>query len=431
MYDRGIGMRNFFAAVLFGGLLFLLCSCVKTSTDVASDHIKEVVYPKAIAFEDFDAQSKLREENPIDDRFIKSINRFSYDTAQALLKNKTDNFNYSPLSLYYALALAGTGADGETKHQIFDLLGLSSEKDLHEQCGNYYRLLYTDNQISKLKIANSIWLDDAANMKSGFVSDAAEYFYASTFQIDFSDEESEKAMAQWISDHTNGTITPELNVNPNQILSIINTVYFYDEWVDRFDESLTKKDTFHTDSKDVAVDFMNQTCFSSEFYEGDRFTRSSLGLKENGQMVFILPDQGVSISDLISSNQSLRSLFEDGERYMGEVIWEIPKFNYDSKCELSETLKGLGMKKAFETDANFSDITDSPAYISDILQQTHIAINEQGVEASAFTQISYSGMALPEGKAEMVLNRPFLYGITTTAGTLVFVGVCNDPSVLN
>ena len=41
---------------------------------------------------------------------------------------------------------------------------------------------------------------------------------------------------------------------------------------------------------------------------------------------------------------------------------------------------------------------------------------------------AYAGAALPEGRAEMTLNRPFIYYITAPDGSLLFVGVCENPA---
>jgi serpin B len=35
---------------------------------------------------------------------------------------------------------------------------------------------------------------------------------------------------------------------------------------------------------------------------------------------------------------------------------------------------------------------------------------------------------MPEDNAEMILNRPFVYGIIAPRGTLLFIGVCGNPS---
>ncbi len=396
--------------------------------------ILDVIYPKAYAFEDDNADRNIRQENPVADSFIAAIDDFSYKTGSLILKDTGENANYSPLSLYYALALATTGGENETEAELLTLLGVRDSQELAEQSGNLYRLLYKDNEIGKLKIANSIWLDDDMDgerieFKEDFVKGAVENFYASSHSVDFSDSKTGEAMAEWISRNTNDTLSPIIETDPEQILSIINTIYFYDEWIDRFDKSKTEEDIFYlSNGAEVKADFMNQTFGSAGFTKGHGFTRAGLSLKNAGQMLFILPDEGVSPYDLISSSEKMKETFEGGERFTGEVIWEIPKFSFATEFEMVDVLKDLGVNSAFNRDADFSGITDHMAFITNIRQETHIAIDEDGVEASAFTQIDYCGAAMPEGHADMILNRPFIYGITAENGSLLFVGICENPA---
>lgn len=121
--------------------------------------ILDVVYPKAYAFDDHDTWSEVREQNPVADDFIEAVNKFSYKTSPHILNNGGTNVNYSPLSLYFALSLAASGAKNETQAQLLHVLGVSDPGILSEQSGNLYRTLYKDNDIGKLKIANSIWMD--------------------------------------------------------------------------------------------------------------------------------------------------------------------------------------------------------------------------------------------------------------------------------
>lgn len=396
--------------------------------------IMDVIYPKALAFDDLDAVWEVRDENPVDETFEAAINDFAYRTSAQIFKEKDDNINYSPLSLYYALALAASGARGDTQKELLSLLGVADDETLSEQSGNLYRLLYTDNDIGKLKIANSLWLDDDMNgepieFREGFVKNAIKNFFASSYSVDFADENTGEAMAKWIFDNTNGTLNPSIELDKEQILSIINTIYFYDQWIDRFNRDKTAMDIFHlADGNDVEVDFMNQTFASAGFARGDGFTRASLGLKNAGRMTFILPDTGISPYDLLSSPEKMQEVFEDGEEFYGEVVWKVPKFKFGAEFELVNTLKALGVNSAFAQNANFSGITNHMAFITKVKQETHIAIDEDGVEASAFTQIDYCGSALPKDRADMILDRPFIYGITAQNGALLFVGICGNPA---
>lgn len=396
--------------------------------------LAQVIYPKAYAFDDYDSMGRVRDENPVTSNTIKAINNFAYKTGSLILKEGEGNKNYSPLSLYYALAMATSGAQGDTEKELLDLLGMYNSKTLSTESGNLYRQLYKDNKIGKLKIANSLWLSNESNggavgFKDSFIDNAAQNFYASSYDVDFADIETGKAMGKWISENTNGTLSPEIKTNPEQILSIINTVYFYDQWIDSFDKEKTLEDTFYLiDGTESKADFMNQTIGSSGFTKDKNFTRSSLALKNGGEMIFILPDQRLSPYELLSSPEKLKSIFEEGEEHYGEVVWKIPKFSFDSELKLKDQLKELGIKEAFSSNADFRGITDNMAYISDIHQETYISIDEEGVEASAFTQIYYDGSGQPEGRAEMILNRPFIYGITVPSGNLLFMGVYTNPA---
>lgn len=398
-----------------------------------TDPIADVIYPKAYAFDDYDNWRKIIDENPVNDNTIKGVNDFAYKTSSLILSSSEQNINYSPLSLYYALALATTGAKSETEMELLNLLGIPDTQVLSEQSGNLYRLLYKDNKIGKLKIANSIWLGNEINgqpitFKDTFVENAVKNFYASSYNVNFSDKETGKAMSKWISENTNGTLAPEIDTNPQQILSIINTVYYYDQWINRFDKDSTVEGVFYLlKGGEVKVDFMNQTISSTGFSKGVNFTKSGLGLKNGGQMVFIIPDEGISPYDLLISSEQMKEIFEGGEDFHGNVVWKIPKFNFNSQLKLKDKLEALNVKLAFESNADFTGITDQMAYINEIQQQTHISIDEEGVEASAFTQIDYVGSATSEGRVDMILDRPFIYGITASNGSLLFIGICMNP----
>lgn len=421
------------ASVILILAIGLLLSKVNDSSTTGL--IWDVRYPKAYAFEDFNARRDIREQNPVSDSFISAINDFTFKTGSLILNETGKNTNYSPLSLYYALALAATGAENETEAELLTLLGVADSQELVEQSGNLYRFLYKDNEVGKLKIANSIWLADNINgekieFKENFIKQAVENFYASSHSVDFGNRKTGEAMAEWISTNTNGTLSPTMETDPDQILSILNTVYFYDEWTDRFDKSKTKEDIFYlSDGSEVKTDFMNQISGSGEFTRGGYWTSSHLSLKNGGHMIFILPNEGVSPYEIITSPEQLKQAFGGGVRFTGEVEWKIPKFSFSSKFEMVDVLKSLGINSAFTSDADFSGITDDMAFISNIVQETYIAIDEEGVEASAFTQIDYTtGALLAEDRVDMILNRPFIYGITADNGSLLFIGVCENPA---
>lgn len=428
-------MKKSFVCLLALITLFSMSACDRSSVSSGAVIAAAPIYPEGIAFDDYDKARAIREQNPVNDNTIEAINNFAYLTAAKVFENMDANGCYSPASLYFALALAANGAKGGTQTEILALLGIDDSTLLSKECGNLFRLMYRDNEVSKLKLANSIWLDNEVggqkiSFKENFLDNATENFYAALYSVDFASESAGEAMGNWVKENTNGTLAPKFEVDPEQLMSILNTIYFKDEWVDIFNESNTKQDKFFLcNGETVSCDFINAAFSSHGFYKGDGYMRSSLRLKANGSMVFILPDEGVSVNDLLASPKKIQELFSAEESGFGEVTWSLPKFGYDSSYELIEVLKVLGVESAFTENADFSGISDTPAFISKVKQETHIAIDEKGVEASAYTNIAMmTGSMMATDKAEMILNRPFIYGITAANGALLFVGVCMNPA---
>ena len=75
-----------------------------------------------ISPENYEGWNQLLTENEISEAFAEGLDRFAYESGSAVLKDVQGNGNYSPLSLYYTLALAGCGARGETADQILEKL---------------------------------------------------------------------------------------------------------------------------------------------------------------------------------------------------------------------------------------------------------------------------------------------------------------------
>ena len=399
--------------------------------------VSPVEYPEAISFNDFDGKISIRYNNVVSEEYFKALNTFSMNTSSKLLnvQDRKANIMYSPISLYMSLALSASAADNKTQEEILSLLGMKhlGVDQLEEQTGNLFRLLYTDNEIGKLKLANSLWLDKDISFYKDYIDTATNNYYASLFSVDFSDEKTGDLISNWISENSNGTLKGNNPVNKDQIMTIINTIYFYDEWTNRFNENNTKEDIFYAyDGESVKCDFMNTTFGSHGFIDGKGYISSSLIFKNQGSMNFYLPDEGVDVYDLISTKEKVDNLLNRDNpsniRKNGKVVYKIPKFKFGSTLKLKETLKSMGMERAFKSGADFTNLTDENiAYISDIMQSTHISIDEKGCEASAYTQIDYVGSAMPKDNAEMILDRPFIFTITSSNGVILFIGVINNP----
>lgn len=413
----------------------------ETSVTVLSESIRPEMPEYKSSDERREADRVLRTSLP--ESFQRAYGDFARESAGVVLKNREENTIYAPMSLYYALAFSASGAGGETERELLELLNYESGDALSADLRAAYEALYKAPESGENKeefetmacsflLSNSLWADSALDLNADFADHGAKYFYSDTYQADLSSPETAKAMSDWVKARTNGLITPKQTKKEEDVLlSILNTVYFYDQWVTRFPKENTKEDIFtRADETQVACEFMNMKLDSHGFIKGDSYTLSSLGMK-NGRMIFCLPDEGISLSELLKDQEKASAVFGlEGEDYMGEVTWKVPKFSTQTTFSLTDAVQSMGVTTAFgsgESQADFSGISKENLFISSITQDSRVSIDENGVEAAAFTEIAYCGAALPEGSAEMILTRPFLYMIEYR-GQMIFAGICENPA---
>ena len=398
--------------------------------------------------EDYEGWNRFLEEKEISREFAKGMDQFAYKSGSAVLKGTEGNGNYSPLSLYYTLALAGCGARGETAGQILENLGVEDRKELADQCSKLYQWYVYQSQKeremmeqygiegyrSAIRLGNSLWISDQLAVGEEYQKLAAEKFFASSYGVDFADPETAKRMGAWIAGKTNGVLEPQLTLDPGTVLAILNTLYFYGGWTNPFSPEMTQEDSFTLkDGTSVTVPFLNRTEWEGAFRKGEGYTLSYLSTDNNCRMVFLLPDEGKNVEEFLENPQKLQSALETEEEdwVNAKVIWKVPKFEFASSYQLNDILKAMGMERMFGQTAEFGGISSDPLLVSSVIQESHIGVDEQGVEGAAYTMMAMARGAMIENEetAEMILDRPFLYGIRDDShGVWLFLGVCQNPA---
>lgn len=402
--------------------------------------LAQAEYPEAISLQDSSKRGQRWTENQVSDATRYALNAFTYSTASKVLQNETGSGCYSPLSLYHALAILASGAEGQTREELLSLLGQSDIETLQEESGKLYRVNASEDEVDFLRICNSLWLDETGKdnrpvaYNEDWVLSTAANYYADVYQAEFAEEETVQALGAWIAEHTGGLLHPTqetLKLSPETVMAIVNTVWYRSHWSEAFDLEATGVENFTTkEGETIPVEFMHQTDYMGSCVRGANYTKASLRLTQ-GKMIVVLPDEGTDVESLLSEEQ-LWDIFENGEYESAEVRWSMPKFETDATYDLEEILQSLGVTTAFtEEFADFSPISDMPLYLTRVQQGTHIAVNEDGVEAAAYT---LEGMELAGAASEappvveMNLNRPFIYLITANDGSPLFVGVVRNPS---
>ncbi|MDR3140702.1 MAG: serpin family protein [Tannerellaceae bacterium] len=365
-------------------------------------------------------------------QIVERNNLFAFDLLRTVSKNEEkENILISPLSASLALAMLNNGANGLTHEEIQSVLGYG-DITRDEMNGYFQKMLEAMQEIDPLttfKSANSIWIEQQFPVLAPFTEVNKDYYGAEIRNEDFADPATVSLINNWCSDNTEGKI-PEIldDVSAASIMYLINALYFKAIWTVPFDKANTKDETFYNlNGKTPLIPTMNNEL---EIYcsRGDDFTTAELPYgNEAFSMVFLLPDEGVSLSSIIEKL--------DVQTWKSSTDWmntrkipiKIPRFKIEYTRTLNNDLMEMGMQSMF-TSADFSLINPTAKLsVSLVLQKTFAEVNEEGTEAATITIIGMIGADFdspprPEIK-EFYVDRPFLYFIKEqSTGTIFFIG---------
>jgi serine protease inhibitor len=414
-----------------------------------------------------------------------SINAFTVDMYGRLRTDPTANLDgrnivFSPTSIALALAMARAGARGATATEMDDVLRVDGWRPLAARLNSLDKELaghnatWTDDDRKthtlSLRIANAAFGQRGYAIQQEFLDAIAEAFGAQLGLVDFEadPEAARQVINAWVSRQTAHRI-PELlvpgNVRNDTRLALVNAIYLKANWQLEFDTERTVDRPFtRGDGTKVEVPTMSLEGEQEVPYaSGPGWKATELRYAgANGTsplaMTLVLPDNlGAFERGLTAAKVDSIVAKLDGERariartkdgppddwgmacpyYPYQVRLFLPRFGADTRASLVAVLKRMGMGTAFDPGrADFSGITGSKSlFISEVIHQANIDVDEKGTEAAAATAILFDvtggcGPAQPLKTITLRLNRPFLFVVRDVeSGAILFMGRVMDPSV--
>lgn len=368
---------------------------------------------------------------------VSSDNRFGIKIFKQIAASQPDsNIFISPLSISLALGMTLNGALDETRQameQTLELQGLS-QQEINEAYLTLIELLMQLDPAVIFQIANSIWYRLGIDVKQSFLDVNRHYFKARIEGLDFDNPSSVDVINQWVNDQTNGRIKKIINqINPEDLMYLINAIYFKGDWTYLFNKDLTQTANFYGLAGSVyPCQLMHQ---ENEFLylQNDDFQAVDLPYGNGAfRMAIFLPLTGRNLSELIASltNEKLNEWLHSFVSCPGIV--EFPKIKLEYKLELKQVLSQLGMNIAFDPDrANFKNIYEGPenAYISRVFHKTFVQIDEEGTEAAAVTVVVISSTSVGGNNGfYMRVDRPYFFVLHDThSNTILFIGQIVQP----
>lgn len=360
--------------------------------------------------------------------FSNKTTAFAFDFWKELNTNEDKNKSYfvSPLSLHIALGMLLNGADGQTKTEIQNVLKTNDLTD--EELNVVYSELIinlpkADPKVTNT-IANSIWQRQDFPVEGTYVEGLKEIFNAQHYTKDFSQPATLDAINGWASDNTNGKIKKILNeITPDQVMFLVNALYFKGDWKYQFDKKNTYKTIFNGITESNETDMMQMTK-ELKYAATDSYQAVELPYGDDKYVMTVILPNDKSTDEVVNSFSAeswkeLSSKFEEQKVIMG-----LPKFGMEYSKKLNDVLISMGMPTAFSNAADLSKISPPAGKIKVgfVKQDTFLAVDEVGTEAAAVTTIGIELTSLPSYPT-VICNRPFLFTISErTSNTIMFVG---------
>jgi serpin B len=368
------------------------------------------------------------------------------------LKGTPGNLFVSPYSVAAALAMTHAGARGNTAAEMAKVLRLPFEGDrLHAAMGalqgrmnsceadvwDEHQGRTARRKVFDLSVANSLWGQRGAPFRREFLDLTTKHYEAGFIETEFAadPEKARQAINAWVEKKTQDRIRELLrkgDVHAATLLVLVNAIYFKSSWETQFEKEWTRDGPFRTAAgAEVTIPFMHLT---EEFRLREEAEFQALVLPYKGgllSMLILLPRKADGLPALEASlnTAKLRSCL--AALGATRVRVSLPRFKIESRMTLKATLTAMGMKDAFDASAaDFAGIGPvKPFFISEVVHQTFVNVDETGTEAAAATAVVADGGAPPSrDPVVFTADRPFLFLIREHAtGAILFMGRVENP----
>lgn len=346
---------------------------------------------------------------------VKAARSEAFEDKLISLLPKDKNFMVSPLSLKAALALAANGASDNTLDEILNTLGYPDLVSFNEAMQKALKAKSGETLV--FETANSLWLNRdnmAFSFRKEYIGAMSNLFGATASETD--SKNAVRAINAWASEKTHGKIEKIID-NSDFAALLANAVYFKGNWYSAFHEKETKNEIFtDANGRKKEIPFLEDGYYWVGYSENDDCKLVKIGYHTGASerqvsMIIVLPNEGVALNSIRLSEQIQNANWKN--EY---ISIKLPKFRIENSFDLTDTLKSLGIKEAFDKDkADFSPMFGAKfAYLDTVLQNTYINVDENGTEAAAVTSSGSGGCGgnLFTGKLILfVADHPFYFAI--------------------
>lgn len=376
--------------------------------------------------------------------FVRSFNNFSNSFSEDYMKANfavNENKAISPLSIYFAMAQAGSGAANNTQKEIFDAIGISYEQAIKHSSTLYRAVNRTikneyDELVSIEDVNNSLWFEQSLKFKDKGIATLVDSFFCEPYAANFKTKyrEVSENISQYISDKTRGLIKPKLNFDDLVRMVICNTLYMKDQWnyggydlpYEQVERSFKNYDGTTTKTKFLTTGFIR-----GQAYKTNDFTSFYAATSNGFKLRFIVPENGKDIKQIFTKENLLEAHNANYSAENVETRCIFPEFTASEDIDLISLFKSRGISDFFvQGKADLSNILEEnpeDIYCTEIRHITKLIVDKKGIEGAAVTIVVEAGTAImPANKEEdFIVDKAFGFELSDYNNVPLFTGIIN------
>lgn len=359
-------------------------------------------------------------------------NGFGFDLFRDLhAEAPEDNIFISPLSISAALSMTANGTLDDELEDMRTVLHQNgmTEQEVNEGYQYYLQTLPAMAPNVTMLPANSIWYHEGFPFFEDFLNTNAHYFDAAVEARDFRDPATKDEINGWIAGKTNDRIQNMIsNIPASAIMYLINAVYFKGDWRYQFDAEATFEGQFN--AFDGAAEATPMMTFGKKmtlpYNREENFQMVDLPYADSVfSMTLILPDEGVSMDDVIGEFNADNWDQWVSQLYPREGIVQLPRFSLEYEKMLNDNLRSIGMQAGWSAWGPNRMTEAENILISMVKHKSFLEVNEEGSEAAAATVVGIELTSIDLGFT-FNCDRPFLLVIRERAANgVLFLGKVN------
>ncbi len=369
---------------------------------------------------------------------VNANNQFALDLYLEFIESEKGNIFYSPYSIFSALAMTYEGAKGQTADEMKSVFHFPENDVLRPNFAAIYNGINQGSKSYELRTGNALWCQFDFPFQEDYINRVGTYYGGKVANLDFVNEteKSRETINSFIEEQTNDKIKDIIqpgDLDAMTRLVLTNAIYFKGEWEQEFDKSDTEERNFSiTPESVVETPMMHMVPDEVEFNYADLEDLQILELPYRGDiisMLILLPTENLSVIESSLTPGKLEEYKNQMEKTGLDDIY-LPKFEFDTKYFMKETLSSLGMPTAFSGIADFSGMTlAAQLFISKVIHQAYVKIDEEGTEAAAATVVITKLTSMPPPQPIFNADHPFIFLIQEQeTGNILFMGRVNDPT---